>query len=281
MTALLLKPDSPIYQIFADLIDRAERVFFVGLPGVGKSLLAQQLTLMARDAGRRAHLLQWDAVRPAFETPKYPLQDGATHPMVIKAVGLWLRPALLDWDKAHPKPASLLIGEAPLIGGRLMEIARPCDDDAEAMLRDERTRFVVPVPSKEVRALIETSRQRTIARPRHPSETEDAPPDLLRALWQDLHHIAVRLRLTESAADAAPYSPPIYVAVYRHLLQHRHVQILPLNEPLEPAASVYEFDIDPPQLRASPAQAQDIWARLEAMTSLEQAQADAARWHEI
>lgn len=120
-----------------------------------------------------------------------------------------------------------------------------------------------------------------MARPRHPSETEDAPPDLLRALWQDLHHIAVQLRLTESAADAAPYSPQIYTAVYRHLLQHRHVQILPLNEPLEPAASVYEFDIDPPQLRASPAQAQDIWARLEAMTSLERAQADAASWHEI
>ncbi len=280
MTALLLKPNSPIYQTFADLIDRADRVFFVGLPGVGKSLLLQQLTLMAQDAGRRAHLLQWDTVRPAFETSKYPLQGGATHPMVIKAVGLWLRPALLDWDKAHPKPASLLIGEAPLIGGRLMEIARPFDDDAEVMLRDEGTRFVVPVPSKEVRAVIETSRERTIARPRHPNETEDAPPDLLRALWQDLHRTAVRLRLAESDADA-PYSPPIYAAVYRHLLQHRHVQILPLNEPLEPAASVYEFDADPPQLRADSAQAQDIWARLESMTSLEQAQADAARWHEV
>ena len=279
MTALLLKPNSPIYQTFADLIDRADRVFFAGLPGVGKSLLLQQLTLMAQDTGRRAHLLQWDTVRPAFESPKYPLQDGATHPMVIKAVGLWLRPALLDWDKAHPKPASLLIGEAPLIGGRLMEIARPFDDDAETMLRDEGTRFVVPVPSKEVRALIETSRERTIARPRHPNETEDAPPDLLRALWQDLHRLAVRLRLTESAA--APYSPPIYTAVYRHLLQHRHVHILPLNEPLEPAASVYEFDADPPQLRADSAQARDIWARLETMTSLEQAQADVARWHEI
>lgn len=279
MTALLLKPNSLIYQTFADLIDRADRVFFAGLPGVGKSLLLQQLTLMAQDAGRRAHLLQWDTVRPAFERPKYPLQDGATHPMVIKAVGLWLRPALLDWDKAHPKPASLLIGEAPLIGGRLMEIARPCNDDAEAMLRDEGTRFVVPVPSKEVRAVIETNRERTIARPRHPNETEDAPPDLLRALWQDLHRIAVRLRLTESAA--APYSPPIYAAVYRHLLQHRHVHILPLNEPLEPAASVYEFDADPPQLRADSAQARDIWARLESMISLEQAQADAARWHEV
>ena len=280
MTALLLKPNSPIYQTFADLIDRADRVFFAGLPGVGKSLLAQQLTLMAQDAGRRAHLLQWDTVRPAFERPKYPLQDGATHPMVIKAVGLWLRPALLDWDKAHPKPASLLIGEAPLIGGRLMEIARSFDDDAEVMLRDEGTQFVVPVPSKEVRALIETSRERTIARPRHPNETEDAPPDLLRALWQDLHRTAVRLRLTESDADA-PYSPPIYAAMYRHLLQHRHVHILPLNEPLEPAASVYEFDIDPPQLRADSAQARDIWARLESMISLEQAQADAARWHEV
>ena len=68
---------------------------------MGKSLLLQQLTLMALEAGREVHLLQWDTARQVFETPRYPLLDGATHPMVIKAVGLWLRQALVDWDRDH------------------------------------------------------------------------------------------------------------------------------------------------------------------------------------
>ena len=280
MTELILKLASPIYQAFTPLVDRAERVFFVGLPGAGKSLLLQQLTLMAQSAGRRVHLLQWDTARQVFETPKYPLRDGATHPMVIKATGLWLRQTLVDWDKTHAKSDSLLIGEAPLIGNRLMEIVRPCADDAEAMLKGEGTQFVVPVPSKEVRQIIEASRERTIAKPQHKNETQNAPPDLLRALWQDLYRVAVRLHLTELQAGEIPYSPAIYAAVYRHLLQHRHFQILAIDEPLKPAASVYEFDDDLPQLCATPKQAADILARLEEMTSVEQVQAQAARWYE-
>ncbi len=281
MAELILTPASPVHQTFAGLIDRAERVFFAGLPGVGKSLLLQQLTLMAQSAGRQAHLLQWDTARQVFETPKYPLRHGATHPMVIKAVGLWLRQALVDWNKTHPKPDSLLIGEAPLIGGRLMEIVRPQADDAEAMLKAEGTQFVVPVPSKAVRKIIEASRERTIARPQHENETRDAPPDLLRALWQDLHDIAVRLRLTPARSGTVPYSPQIYAAVYRHLLQHRHVQILTVDAPLKPSASVYELNAALPRLHATAAQAHELLARLEAMTSVEQAQAAAARWHEV
>lgn len=280
MDELILTPASPVYQTFAGLIDRAEQVFFAGLPGVGKSLLLQQLTLMAESAGRQVHLLQWDTARQVFETPRYPLRHGATHPMVIKAVGLWLRQALVDWNKTYP-PDSLLIGEAPLIGGRLMEIVRPQADDAEAMLKAEGTRFVVPVPSKEVRKIIEASRERTIARPRHENETHDAPPDLLRALWQDLHRVAVRLCLTQATSDTVPYSPAIYAAVYRHLLQHRHVQILTVDEPLKPSASVYELDAALPRLHAAAAQAHELLARLEAMTSVEQAQAAAARWYEV
>ena len=281
MTALILEPTSFVYQVFADLIDRAGLVFFAGLPGVGKSLLLQQLALMGQKAGRQVHLLQWDTARPAFETPKYPQHKGATHPMVIKAVGAWLRPALVDWHTRHTDSNSLLIGEVPLIGGRLMEIVRPCDDDAEALLRDEATQFVVPIPSKEVRAVIESSRERTIARPQHENETEDAPPDLLRALWHDLHNVAVQLCLTESSAAETPYSPGIYAAVYRHLLQHRHFQILPLDEPLKPVASVYEFDADLPQLRATLIQAKAVLVRVEAAASVEQVQAAAARWHQV
>ena len=270
-----------MHQTFTGLIDRAERVFFAGLPGVGKSLLLQQLSLMAQRAGRQVHLLQWDTARQAFETPKYPLRYGATHPMVIKAVGVWLRQALVDWNKTHPQPDSLLIGEAPLIGGRLMEIVRPQADDAEAMLKAEGTQFVVPVPSKEVRKIIEASRERTIARPQHENEIHDAPPDLLRALWQDLHRVAVRLRLTQATSDTGTYSPTIYVAVYRHLLQHRHVQILTVDEPLKPSASVYELDGALPRLHATAAQAHELLAHLAAMTSVEQAQTAAARWHEV
>lgn len=270
-----------MHQTFTGLIDRAERVFFAGLPGVGKSLLLQQLSLMAQRAGRQVHLLQWDTARQAFETPKYPLRHGATHPMVIKAVGVWLRQALVDWNKTHPQPDSLLIGEAPLIGGRLMEIVRPQADDAEAMLKAEGTQFVVPVPSKEVRKIIEASRERTITRPQHENEIHDAPPDLLRALWQDLHRVAVRLRLTQATSDTVPYSPTIYAAVYRHLLQHRHVQILTVDEPLKPSASVYELDDALPRLHATAAQAHELLAHLAAMTSVEQAQAAAARWHEV
>ena len=134
-------------------------------------------------------LLQWDVARHPFETPRYPLKDGATHPLVIQAVGAWLRRALAKWASARDAK-NLLLGEAPLIGGRFMEICRPADDAAETLLRDQRTRFLLPVPSVALRAHIESQRERSIAAPRHKNEAHDAPPDLLRALWRDLYEVA-------------------------------------------------------------------------------------------
>ena len=110
---------------------------------------------MASEAGRHVHLLQWDVARQPFESPRYPLQDGATHPLVIKAVGAWSRGAIVQWQRAAGVDGDMLIGEVPLIGGRFMEIVRPADDAAEAVLCGERTQFVLPVPSREVRAAIE------------------------------------------------------------------------------------------------------------------------------
>jgi signal recognition particle GTPase len=73
-------------------------VFFAGLPCVGKTLLVQQLALLAHGVGRRVHLLQWDVARLAFETPallsRYPEVDGVTHAALRKAVGVWVREAL-------------------------------------------------------------------------------------------------------------------------------------------------------------------------------------------
>ena len=148
MPTVILPRGSALYTTFTGLVESADLVFFAGLPGVGKSLLLQQLALLAGEAGRRVHLLQWDVARQPFERPRYPLIDGATHPLVIKAAGAWSRRAIVRWDAAFRAKGDMLIGEVPLIGGRFMEIVRPADDAAEAVLCGERTRFVLPVPTR-------------------------------------------------------------------------------------------------------------------------------------
>lgn len=280
MSNLILPAGSPIHTCFADLVLEADRVFFAGLPGVGKSLLLQQLALMAMAAGRPVHLLQWDKARQPFETPEYPLQQGATHPLVIKAVGTWLRTALIEWDTAHKNGDDMLIGEVPLIGGRLMEIVRPAADASEKLLTDRRTRFVLPVPSTAVRSIIEARRASTIADPQHENEKHDAPSDLLRALWEDLHQVALQMGLAAAAENAPSYSPEIYEAAYRHLLRHRHVASLSIDEALQPAGSVYDFTVDLPQLVTSRAHAQSILAQV-AATTANHARDQFSRWFEV
>src|SRR5262249_12663657 len=146
-------------------------VFFAGLPGTGKSLMVNQLAHLAQAAGRTVHLLQWDTARPAFEASpagqRYPVVDGVTQGVVRKAVGLWVPAALLDWERRHPDPGHLLVGETPLVGNRFVELARPADDAAEARLTAPGTAFVIPVPSREVRVHMEGERARRAARPLH------------------------------------------------------------------------------------------------------------------
>ena len=285
MSEIILEEGSQLFLQFQQLIKNADRVFFAGLPGVGKSLLLQQLTLMARNAKRKVHLLQWDTARPVFETPdvlaKYPIVDGATHPMVIKAVSVWSRTGILEWDKSHEKPDNILIGEVPLVGNRLMELVRPADDEAESILRDDRTQLFIPVPSRSVRQVIESNREQTIADPQHENETQDAPPNLLMALWHDLYRIAKELGLTELKAETMPYDPEIYSGVYQHLLQHRHFQVLNISEALKPSGSVYDYDEELPELSPTPQQAKAILAKLEQEFTLEQILADAEQWYVV
>ncbi len=281
MSQLILPPAGLIQRAFSRLIVDADIVFFAGLPGVGKSLLLQQMALMARAAGRGVTLLQWDVARQAFETPRYPLSGGATHPMVIKATGAWLRLALCEWDARARIGADMLIGEAPLNGGRFMEIAATATDEAETLLNSERTQFLIPLPSSEVRALIEARRERSIAAPQHENEVQDAPPALLRALWRDVYRVGAALGLAQSAGCGLSYSPAIYAAVYQYLLQHRHAQVLPIDEPLQPSASVYDHLDSLPQLQATATQAKAILADLEASMTPEQAIAELETWHEV
>jgi hypothetical protein len=245
-----------LHAALSELAETGRLVFFAGLPGTGKSLLIHQLAHLAHEQGRSIHLLQWDVARPVFEASapgrRYPQERGVTHGVVRLAVGRWARHALVGWDRAHPEAAHLLIGEAPLVGHRLVELARPGDDPAEPLLAAAGTRFVVPVPSGEVRRHLEAERRRRAGRPLHPRETEDAPPEVLQALWRELASVAHALGIVAAPPDpAAPmgFDPDVYRQVYARVLARRRVTSLPIDTLLPTASlSVYDFRVPAPDL---------------------------------
>jgi hypothetical protein len=246
--AMLAAEDSPLFATLAALARDARLVFFAGLPGTGKSLLIRELAHLAHAQGRRIHLLQWDVARPPFEASeagrRYPLDDGVTHGVIRLAVGRWARAAVARWHASHPGSQDLLIGETPFIGHRLIELARRVPDEAEPLLSDAATRFVIPVPSRVLRAHLEAERERRAREPQHPREREDAPPQVLQALWRELLGAAAALGLYDAAAGVAPYDPAIYRRVYERLLVRRHVEALGLHAILPAGAvSVYDFRI--------------------------------------
>ena len=258
---LLLAPGSPLHTALTALATDARVVFVAGLPGTGKSLLIHQLALLAHEAGRTVSLLQWDVARPVVEwhpaARAFPARDGVTHGVVRMAVGRWARLAVARWAARSADSAALLIGETPLVGHRLVELARPMPDAAEPVLSDARTRFVIPVPSREVRRHLEAERGRRAARPLHPREREDAPPEVLRDLWRQLARVAEALVVP--GADplaAAPYDPALYAAVYRHVLRRRHAAVL-LMDVILPAESLSPYDLAVPVEDLRPA-AEDV-----------------------
>lgn len=227
----------------------ARLVLVAGLPGTGKSLVIHQLAHVAAAAGRRVHLLQWDVARPVFEATdaarRYPLVMGVTHAMVRKAVGLWARRALTEWERRWPGAEHFLVGETPLVGGRLIELARVMDDDAEPILAAPSCRFALTVPSVEVRRFLESERSRRTAHPAHPREREDAPPQVLRNLWDELAGVARGLGMLPASDDGAiAYDPAVYRRVYESVLRHRHVDVVALEVVLPTQAlSVYDFAV--------------------------------------
>ncbi|MCB0187056.1 MAG: hypothetical protein KDE31_22470 [Caldilineaceae bacterium] len=254
----LIISNTPLYRPLAALAAERRIVLFAGLPGVGKSLFLQQMALLAHEAERTVHLRQWDVTRTAFETDailaRYPEVDGITHAAIRKGVGLWARKAIQHWHAVHTTPEHILIGEVPLIGNRLIELVQPLDDDVEALLAGEQTTFVLPVPTQEVRQVIESARARTMANPQHAKEKADASPYVLQRLWTELYQVAQELQLVVGQANAASsqrYDPAIYAAVYQHLLQHRHCRTLSVDQVLPKVGSVYTLPIRVQEMVAS------------------------------
>lgn len=261
MDGLLVAEGSPLFAALDALARTARLVFFAGLPGTGKSLLIHQLAHLAHARGRAIHLLQWDVARPVFEASRagrrHPQVHGVTHGVIRLAVGRWAREMVARWHARHPGLDHLLIGETPLIGHRLAALARRTSDDAEAVLAADTTRFVIPVPSRELRAHLEAERERRAREPRHAREREDAPPAVLRALWRELFEVAGKLAIADARGDV-PYDPEIYRRVYERLLVHRHATALTMSARL-PAGQISAYDFTAPTVDVLPPEDEASW----------------------
>ena len=268
---LVVRADTALHAQLERLAREQRMVFVAGLPGTGKSLVVQQLAHLASALARSVHLLQWDVARPVFEATdagqRYPVVNGVTHGLVRKAVGLWARRALVAWSDRHSGPEHLLLGETPFIGNRLIELARREDDGAEPILSGPSCRFVIPVPSLEVRRFLEAERERRAERPVHEREREDAPPHVLRDLWRQLAEVAPLLgaAAAQPAAGEVPYEPMLYRRVYQSLLRHRHVEVIPMAVLLPTHdVSVYDFAVPRHDVMPSPEEAARFIRQVEA-----------------
>jgi hypothetical protein len=279
---VLLPRRSAVYRALHRAALERRCIFLAGLSGVGKSLMLQQLALIANEVGRVVHLLQWDVARGACETPdllaRYPELEGVTHAAIRKAVGLWAREAVWRWDRAHGQARHLLIGETPLLGNRLIELAQPGVDGVEPLLAGRGSLFLIPAPSCAVRRVIEASRAREMASPLHERERANAAPSLLRAHWDEVARVARQLGVPGSRTGEG-YDPAVYVAVYRRLLRHRRRATLPITSVLPVRASPYELGAVASELMPTPDDVERIMLQVEAYPDA-QLQREVDNWFE-
>lgn len=282
----IIPADHPIGRSFR-AATRDKRILFVaGLPSSGKSLMLQQLTILADQAGRRIHTMQWDAARRAFETPeallRFPEVDNLTHPGIRKAVGLWVRGAVADWADAHADDTDILIAELPVVAGRFAEFLHPLDDAAEVVLTSKHVTFFVPVPSDPMRAVITGHRADTFANPRNEQETKDAPIHIVEQDWLAARQLHNRWNGVENDPTRdANYSAEIYRAVFEHLLRHRNFEILDVDQRFATTGSAYDRTMDVTEMAATRKEVTEVFARLDAEFPGDAVERAVARWAEV
>jgi len=242
---------------------------------------------MAHMHGRQVHQLQWDVTRMAFETDsvmdRYPEIDGVTHAVIRKAVGLWARSGIEEWHSQYSGSDHILIGEVPLVGNRLVELVQKQDDTVEAVLASPQATFAIPVPSVEIRNLIEAARAKSIANPQHEREEKDAQPNVLRDNWLELFKVGKQLGLIDPSIAQPIYDPDVYSSAYSSLLIHRHTEIIPLDQRLDTTNhSVYNIDFEPRELAPSQADAEAFVTQVEqAYPDLDQLQREIDLWYAV
>ena len=129
-----------------------------------------------------------------------------------------------------------------------------------------------------MRAAIEAARKRTFDNPTHAREAGDAPPDVMRQMWQDTHALAVEIGAAAPAAGPAPFDPEAYAAVYRHVLRHRHAITVRMNVELAQRASVYDVGAESIDLVPTAAELAAILARIERQHTTAEIEDIVSRW---
>ena len=246
-------------------------LFIAGLPGVGKSLLLRELAEAAHGYGRAVHLLQWDVARRLFDAPallaRYPEVDGITHAVLRKAAGLWARDAISRMGlRSTRTTARSWRARPPSSATASWSSPGPAPMPPSPLLVSDTTRFLVPVPTVEVRRAIEAARAATTASPRHERERADAVPNVLRLLWGELLDAAAQLAAERGGAPPVDvgYDPDTYLAVYTEALRQRNWEPLPVEVALPPQSrSVYAVDAPAVDLAPTEAEAEAYVARVE------------------
>ncbi|GAB5435900.1 DEAD/DEAH box helicase family protein [Falsiruegeria mediterranea] len=284
-TQIIIPKDSPIRAQLEHAVSTRRMIFVAGLPGTGKSLMLQQIILLADQAGRRVHTMQWDAARRPFETPqwleKYPEVDNLTHPGIRKAVGLWVRDGVMNWHARNSDPAELLVAELPVVGGRFTELLHQLDDEAEALLGSDHAVFFVPIPRAEIRRAIEGFRADTFANPRNEQETKDAPPEIVQNDWLDIRRVHDLWADTQSdQANAHVYDAEIYRHVYDRLMRHRNLQILDIDRTFETKGSAYERAVPVQELTASAEEIDQSYGKLQGLFPGDSVGPVVERWYD-
>jgi hypothetical protein len=259
-------------------------VFITGLPASGKSFLMREQISMAVAAGRRVHIMRWDAGLASFETDsilaRYPDAEDGSHPVIRKAAGLWARQVLARWLAERLDPADMLIGEVPIIGNRYSEFVQVLPDSVEKTLASDDTAFFYPVPTREVRERLEAIRRTTYANPQHPDEARDAPPATMELAWQLTCEKAVGLGLAspKDIKAQSTYDESIYRRFFNHLLRHRTACAINIETLYPGGRSAHDLDESVSELVATPAEVADAIAAVEAAMSPEKAAQEVENW---
>ena len=267
MTASIIPQDTEIGQSLREAA-QARVVMIVGLPSSGKSLMFQQMTILAHEAGRVVHTLQWDDARRSFETEEalaaYPEVDDLTHPGIRKAVGLWVRDGVAEWDRTNSDEKHLLLIELPVVGGRFIELLQSHEDAAEALLSSDRSSVLIPVPTNEMRRRIEGFREETFANPRNAEEEKDAPPYIVRDEWLATRRLYNRWNGIADRDDRdRVYDEEINRAVFARLCRFRQTRFLNIDRAFDTTGSAYERPVPVTKVQARPEQVTRALAHLE------------------
>lgn len=257
----IIPETSPIHEQFADLSRNARIVIFSGLPGVGKSLYIREFCRIADSFGKKVDLIQWDVARKSFETDyiqsHYPMGDGTVHNGLKIIAGKWLMSYVKNWVRENAINDHILLIEAPLVGNRFSELVHKSDDiEIESYLSSDKTRVVVPIPTRRVRKMIEDERARQVSE--DAKVWSGAKPSVMLMLWKDTCSIANNFGMDIDLSGQPEYNPGVYEFVYGRILKNRHFEPLIIDEVFDVPPMGEDFLHAEDSIKATASEADDI-----------------------